>query len=230
MKRRHVMNQMIMRVIVGGMLMTGAAAQAQFRIHVKPYLGVGYSRILDDYRISFAVEDSLDAQYQALNLEDAPMNVFRGQLRVDILHWGPVSAGYLFWGHQAKFKDTAPDNQLKTDKIYPFSVMYNLHGANLTLRLPFDGISTEQRVPFIMGGAGRYYGKNKGYRYVWLDEAHTENEKQFTTQKKWDDWGYFAGIGVEIYRFAYVYAGYTALMGDGLMGAQFFDVVIGVTF
>lgn len=230
MKCRQTVNPKTLPLLAACLLFTAAAANAQLRIHVKPYLGAGYSRILNDYQPIFVVEDTLDQDYQTLNLQNSPRNAFRGQVRVDVLHLGPLSAGYLFWGHQVKFNDVAPNNALKTDKIYPYSVSYSLHGANLTLRLPYKGISTEHRVPFILGGAGRYYGKNKGYRYSWVDAAQTESDKQFVSQRKWEDWGYFAGIGLEVYGFAYVYAGYTALLGDDLMGSKFFDFVVGITF
>ncbi|MCK5148783.1 hypothetical protein KAR48_18665 [bacterium] len=204
-------------------------AAAQIRIKIKPFAGFGYGRVITDYAHQFAVDDTLDEHYFDFNLATVPRGRTRGQSRIDLLQIYDVTLGYLFWSHSVKFTHIAPDNILKTKKVYPRGVQYNMHGATLTWYMPYKGIGSRSRLPFIMGGAGRYYGAKKGTYYIVNAETNLA-EGINTTMISYDDWGYFVGVGLIVHKYFYVYAGMTELMGDGLMGSRFFDIVIGFTF
>ena len=191
---------------------------------------MGFSRTLTDYTPAFAVEDTLDQTYHTLNLADPPRNSLRGQGRVDLLELWDLRLGYFFWGHHVKYDDRTLDNLVKVDKRYPHSHYYRLQGVSLAWNLDYQGFATRSRMPFLVGGVGKYDGYRKDYYYVWIDEAHTQAEIRYDRQSLMKDWGYFAGAGMTFFKHLYVYAGMTQLMGEGLPGSCFLDLIVGITF
>ena len=224
MRRQYRVIGLWFLILVPGLL------PAQVRIHVTPYLGAGFSRILTDYTPPFAADDSLSQEYYALNLANPPRNAVRGQLRIDVLELWNFRFGYFLWGHQVEYDDTTPSGLVQVDKRYPQEYYYTLQGVSLAWNLDYRGLATPHRVPFVVGGLGRYRGDDTYVYYTWTDESHSQLETRHERGTRFEDWGFFAGAGVTLWKYFYAYAGVTELLGEGLPGSRFLDVIVGVTF
>jgi hypothetical protein len=217
-------------VLAAAALLTGApdGLRAKIRIRPRVYAGAGIRRALDARAPGFAVEDVYDQNFADANLSPLKRNFTAGQIRLDLLHAGDFSVGYLFWGHYREFPADYPEYWLKTGKAYPNTDHAAVHAATVQWNPRF--LAGKRLSPFVLAGAGGYYGNVTSIEY-----APTDSSQVFyygSSRQVASDAGtaFLAGAGVVAFRYAYVYAGVIRLIDAALPAKTFVDVVVGVTF
>ena len=201
----------------------------QFNLRFRPYAGVGMSLAQDPEVPSIIIEDEFDQEYFNYNLADVKKFYLRGHTRVNIFDINKVSLGYMFWGHNYKYRDDPFNNFVKLNAIYPQSYQFSLHLATIQWNLNYSSIARKFFVPFILGGYGKYWGNENEYHNDWKDETEALGVRIVTKAKNFEGWGFAAGGGAVIFKYFFVYIGYVNLMDSDLPVNQFFDFVIGVT-
>jgi hypothetical protein len=207
-----------------------APVELHSNIRVRPriYAGGGYGRTLNARTPAFAVDDAADRNFAEANLSSLKRNFIRGQLRLDLVRAGAFSAGVLFWGHHHEIPSDYPEYWLKEDKWYPAADHASLHAATVQWSPAF--LSSRHLAPFLLAGAGGYYGNVTSVRYLPADSTglyyYGSNRQTASDAGR----AVLAGVGVVAFRYAYVYAGAVHLIASALPARTFFDVIVGVTF
>jgi hypothetical protein len=201
---------------------------SNIRVRPRVYVGGGYGRTLNARTPAFAVDDAADRNFAEANLSSLKRNFIRGQLRLDLVQAGAFSAGYLFWGHTHEIPSDYPEYWLKEDTWYPAADHASLHAATVQWSPAF--LSSRHLAPFLLTGAGGYYGNVTSVRY--LPAGSTGLYYYGSNRQTASDAGraVLAGVGVVAFRYAYVYAGAVHLIDSSLPASTFFDVIVGVTF
>ncbi|MBN2200527.1 hypothetical protein JW777_01080 [bacterium] len=198
------------------------------RIRPRIYAGGGYGRTLNARTPAFAVEDAADRNFVEANMSSLKRNFIRGQMRLDLVHAGAFSAGVLFWGHYNEISSDFPEYWLKPDKWYPASDHAALHAATVQWKPAFA--ASRRVAPFLLAGAGGYYGNVTSVRYLPADSTgfyYYGSRRQTASDA---GRAVLTGIGVVAFRYAYFYAGAVHLFDAALPARTFFDVIVGVTF
>ncbi len=200
----------------------------ELRIRPRVYAGGGYGRTQNARMPEFAVEDAADRNFVEANMSSLKRNFIRGQIRLDLVHAGAFSAGYLFWGHYNEIPADYPEFWLKPDKWYPAADHVALHAATVQWKPAFA--ASRRVAPFLLAGAGGYYGNVTSVRYLPADSTglyYYGSRRQTASDA---GRAVLAGIGVVAFRYAYLYAGAVHLIDSALPAKTFFDVIVGVTF
>jgi hypothetical protein len=199
------------------------------KIALKPrfYAGLGIGRTLDVRHPAFAIEDQDDLDYETINLASIQRFFKRGQIRMDLLQVGDFSFGYTFWGHAAEYPHDFFYFLPKEGKTYPFGNHAGLHAA--TVQWNLRAVSGRYIVPFILGGAGRYYGNSTVMQFQ-LEDAEQSVYSYFIRQEYSDEGtAWMAGAGAVAFKHAYVYAGIVRLERTILPSKGYLDLIIGFT-
>jgi hypothetical protein len=201
---------------------------SNIRVRPRIYAGGGYGRTLNARTPAFTVDDAADRNFAEANLSSPKRNFIRGQLRLDLVRAGAFSAGYLFWGHHNEIPSDYPEYWLKEDKWYPATDHASLHAATVQWSPAF--LSSRRLAPFLLAGAGGYFGNVTSVRYLPADSTglyyYGSNRQTASDAGR----AVLAGVGVVVFRYAYVYAGAVHLIDSALPASTFFDVIVGVTF
>lgn len=200
----------------------------ELRIRPRIYAGGGYGRALNVRMPAFAVEDAADRNFVEANLSSVKRDFIRGQIRLDLAHAGSFSAGYLFWGHYSEVPADFPEYWLKPDKWYPASDHAALHAATVQWKPSFA--ASRRVAPFLLAGAGGYYGNITSVRYLPADSTGLYYYGSHRQTASDAGRAVLAGIGAVAFRYAYVYAGVVRLIDSALPADTFFDLIVGVTF
>jgi hypothetical protein len=217
-------------VLAAAVLLSGApdGLRAKVRLRPRVYAGAGIRRVLDARAPEFAVEDAADRNFADANLSPLKRNFTAGQIRLDLLHAGDFSVGYLFWGHYREFPADYPEYWLKTGKAYPNTDHAAVHAATVQWSPRF--LAGRRLSPFVLAGAGGYYGNVTSVRYLPADSSgayYYGSSRQVASDA---GTAVLAGAGVVAFRYAYAYAGLVRLIDAALPAKTFVDVVVGVTF
>jgi hypothetical protein len=199
------------------------------KIALKPrfYAGLGIGRTLDVRHPAFAIEDQDDFDYETINLASIQRFFKRGQIRIELLHIGDFSFGYTFWGHAVEYLHDFFYFLPKEQKSYPFGNHAGLHAA--TVQWNLKAVSGRHIVPFLLGGAGRYYGNSTTMQFH-LEDAEQSVYSYFTRQEYSDEGtAWLAGVGAVAFKHAYVYAGIVRLERTILPSKGYLDLIIGFT-
>jgi len=204
-------------------------APASVKIRLKPrlYAGIGIGRTLDTRPPALTIEDQDDMDYEVINLSGLQRNFKRGQIRINLIHVGDFSFGYAFWGHALEYPHDFFFFLPKEQKAYPFGSHAALHAATVQWNLKF--VSGKRIVPFLLAGAGRFYGNSTSMRFQLLDSE--QSIYQYFIQQDFTDEGnaWLAGAGAVLFRYGYVYAGIVRLERTLLPSKGFLDLIVGCT-
>jgi len=205
-------------------------AFGQIRFRLKPYIGIGLGIGSQSGIPLFEIEEGneSDQDYYDYNLASLSSTSFRFQTRLGLLQWGHLSLGYLFWNHSYQYSQYFPENVVILNRNFPHSYYFSVHGA--TLQWDFYRSSSAKIIPFIAGGVGQYHGSFKNFYYWVEDEFDVTAEKTVSQIISYEGTAAFAGVGVTVFKYGYVYVGYFDLIKETLPARQFIDVIIGVTF
>jgi hypothetical protein len=202
-------------------------SSAKVRIKPRIYIGIGLGRTLNAGHPAFSIEDQDDVDYEAINLTPIQRNFTRGQLRINLLHFGDFSLGYAFWAHYLEYPHDFIYFLPKERKSYPYSNHAGLHAVTVQWSPGF--LSGRHAAPFLLGGWGRYYGNSKTIRYQSLDPEQAIY--QYFTEQAIEDEGtaFLAGAGAVFFRYFYVYTGIVRFERTLLPTGNFLDLVVGFT-
>jgi hypothetical protein len=204
-------------------------APASVKIGLKSvfYAGIGIGRTLDARHPALAIEDQDDLDYEAINLAGLERYFKRGQIRLNLLHVGDFSFGYAFWGHALEYPHEFFYFLPKEQKPYPFGTHAALHAATVQWNLKF--VSGKKIVPFLLAGAGRFYGNSTTMRFQLLDSE--QSIYQYFIQQDFTDEGnaWLAGAGAVLFKYGYIYAGIVRLERTLLPSKGFLDLIAGFT-
>jgi hypothetical protein len=216
----------LMLALLAGFPVSGIPA---VKIALKPhiYAGLGIGRTLDARHPAFAVEDQDDFDYETINLASAQRFFKRGQIRIDFLRIGDFSFGYAFWGHAVEYPHDFFYFLPKEHKTYPFGFYAGLHAA--TVQWNLRAVSGRWIVPFVLAGAGRYYGNSTTMEFQ-LEDAEL-SIYGYSNREEYTDKGaaWLAGAGAVAFRHAYVYAGVVRLERTVLPSKAYLDLIVGFT-
>jgi hypothetical protein len=195
-------------------------------IHPHLYLGLGMVDVFDETAPPFTVETDADITYLNINSFKSRSIAFQYQARLNVLGAGPVSLGYVFWGHRFNYDTDYPELWIRPGKLYPQRYDLSFHAASLQLDSPFTFWEDRLR-PFLLGGAGPFFGSYVEGMYavdvingwIWLNE---------TLRDEYKGWAWMTGAGLVIYRYAYFYVGIVQFNEPRLPASLFFDMVVGV--
>jgi len=205
------------------------AADARIKVSLKPgfFAGIGLGGTLDARHPGLAIEDQDDADYEMINLASLQRFFKRGQARINLLHVGDFSFGYAYWGHAIEYPHDFFYFLPKEEKAYPFGNHAALHAATVQWNLRF--ISGKRIVPFLLAGAGRFYGNSTSMSFRLLDPE--QSVYQYFVRQDLTDEGnaWLAGAGAVLFRYAYVYAGVVRLERTILPSKGFLDLIVGCT-
>lgn len=225
---------MHMTVLVVILLAACLPVSASVPVSLRPriYLGLGLRRALNNNLPVFEITDNLDQNYYNLNLSSVKKIFLHGQVRLNLIKVGPVSAGYTFWAHDQHYLQDLPEFWAKEDKFYPHSYNYNLHGVVLQWDLTFPWISGKYFTPFLIGGAGRYKGNTKKFyfEFEYFDEANILYITDVITEtKRFNGEAVFFGAGAVVLKYGYFQFGYIDFRDRTLPIREFVSFVIGLT-
>jgi hypothetical protein len=196
------------------------------------YLGMGIRSAFHNNVPAFEIADNLDQNYYNLNLSSVNKIFLHGQVRLNLIKVGPVSAGYTFWAHNQQYLHDWPEFWAKEDKFYPHSYNYNLHGAVLQYDLKFPWISGKYFTPFVIGGAGQFTGNAKQYyfEFEYFEEADIVYITDVITEtKRYRGKAVFFGIGAVVLKYGYFQFGYIDFRDGTLPIREFATAVFGLT-
>jgi hypothetical protein len=199
------------------------------KIALKPrvYAGIGIGRTLDVRHPAFAIEDQDDLDYEAINLASIERFFKRGQIRIDLLQVGDFSFGYTFWGHAVEYLHDFFYFLPKEQKTYPFGNHAGLHAA--TVQWNLKAVSGRHITPFLLAGAGRYYGNSTTMRFQLEDAEQSIYLYQIGQEFTDEGNAWLAGAGAVAFKHAYVYAGIVRLERTILPSRGYLDLIIGFT-
>jgi hypothetical protein len=205
------------------------AGFSSLKVMIKPQVcvGVGLGRTLNARHPAFLIEDQDDADYAVINLTPLQRNFTRGQIRINLVHVGDFSLGYAFWAHYQEFSHDFIYFLPKEQKTYPYSNHVGLHAVTVQWNPKF--LSSRRVVPFLLGGAGRYYGGSKTMRFQLLDPQQFIYGCFFEKDPEDEGTALLAGAGAVLFKHLTVYAGYVRLERTLLPSGNFFDLVAGLT-
>jgi hypothetical protein len=211
-------------------LISSAPAELRPEVRIRPriYAGAGFGRTLDANSPAFAVDDIYDRNFVDANLSPLKRNFTRGQIRLDLVQAGAFSAGYLYWGHYHAFPADYPEYWLKTGKWYPNTDHAAVHALTVQWNPRF--LAGKRLAPFVLAGAGGYYGNVTSIRYFPVDSSavyYYGSSRQISSDA---GRAVLGGIGVVAFRYAYLYAGVVHLIDAALPAKTYLDVILGVTF
>ncbi len=203
---------------------------SQIRIRPRPYIGIGMRIVYHPVIPSFQIDDDFDAGYHEMNIASPKKFFYAGQARLNLLEMWDLALGYTFWGHYHHYSEETPEGLIKLDKEFPHSYSLSFHGATLQWNLNYRTISSKRAMPFLLGGAGTYYGgyKNYYYRTESISGDYVDFSRVVRRVSEYEGWGFMFGGGLVLYRYAYFYAGYMELRGE-LLARRFIEVYIGFT-
>jgi hypothetical protein len=203
-------------------------ALAQIRVKPHAYVGGGFGITAGAVNQSFAIEDSYDNWYAGWNLDHPRMN-FRAQTRFTFLEADRFSIGYVFWSHCRKYATAYSEMWVKKGKLYPFSDDLNFHGVTLQWDLRYSFVSSRRVRPFLLAGAGRFYGSSKRFEYEFFDDNYYYYDSRITrTESQYDGSAWMAGGGVIFFGHLFIYAGTMDFSKDPVFIKRSIDTVIGL--
>lgn len=199
----------------------------QVRFRPRLFLGAGLRRGLET-TVPFAeVEDNFDESDTSSS--SPKRNSIGVQIRLNLLEVWNFSLGYAFWNHYYEYSGKELGDGLVVERDYPHSYGYTLHVVTLQWNAKYRFVSSKHFVPYIVGGAGRFFGQLKNFRYVdpnYQDDVATRIV--FRTDE-YEGWAAFFGVGAVFFRYAYFYVGFVDLMQDTLPTRRFLDLTVGIT-
>jgi hypothetical protein len=210
---------------------------ASIPVSLRPriYLGLGIRVAYHNTVPSFEINDNADQNYYNLNLSSVSKIFLHGQSRLNLIKVGPVSAGYMFWAHDQHYLHDWPEFWAMEDKFYPHSYNYNLHGAVLQWDLAYPWISGKYFAPFVLGGAGRYFGNSKDI-YFEFDSIEVngiiyilDTDEIITETKRYKGEAVFFGIGAVVLKYGYFQFEYIDFRDGSLPIREFASFVVGLT-
>ena len=206
-----------------------ADSDAQVRFRIAPYIGGGIRYALSYNTPDFHIDDAHDSSYYNLHLASPGQFYFHFHGRLMFLDVWNFSFGYLLWTHYHKYSDDLTELWLQAGEVYPHSYYYTMHGITVQYTLNHSFISTGSVKPFIMAGMGKYNGGSKTVEYSETYPGSGLLEMQTSSDQEVDGWGYFLGVGIVVFKYAYVALEYSDLGDRGLRASQFLQLSIGVT-
>jgi hypothetical protein len=199
----------------------------QLRFRLRPYFGMGLGIGSQSHIPIFEIENDSDQDYYNYNLASLKKTFFRFQTRLNVVQWGHVSLGYLFWNHSMRYDQDFPQDIIPPNRTFPHSYYFSVHGA--VLQLDFYSLPSARIIPYIAGGVGGYYGSFKNFYYWVEDEFDPTAEKVVSQVASYTGTAVFVGAGIILFKYAYLYVGYLDLIKDSLPTRQFIDIIVGVT-
>jgi len=196
----------------------------QFRPHV--YLGFGAVDVLSENPPEFVPRNNADINYASLNSLNSEGFAFQGQFRLSLIEAGLFSMGYSFWGHRYEYNNDYADVWYDSDTKKPLRYDLSLHSACLQFDSPWRFFHDHVK-PYVLGGVGPYYGSSKVAAY-FMDEATGWIWLEEDESQKYSGWALMAGLGSEIYRYAYVYTGIVYFKKEDVPGQLFLDLIVGI--
>ena len=223
------MPRIIARILILWLTAGTPAVTAQVRIDFTPFAGIGLSYSGSVTSPDMDINDNYDQNYYRANYANPDVFFMRGQGRFNLLYAGDLSLGYLFWGHKAEYSSRLPDQEAKVGVVYPHSYYYSMHTVTLQYNLSWLLKNSDQVQPFLIAGAGSYYGRKSDMKFVWINQEERTVEQEVMRAEKVDGYGYTAGVGAVIFTYIYVYGGFVHLNGDNLPANGFAELIIGLT-
>jgi hypothetical protein len=200
---------------------------AQIRIKPRVYIGVGIGHTLDAKRPSFSIDDWQDQYYADNNIASLQRNFTRGQIRIDLIQVGDFALGYTFWANYLQYPYELIDVWQKDGKAYPYSNYAGLHAVTVQWDMKF--LSGKWVVPFLLGGAGQYYGNFDMVRFQWLDVYKFQYIGYIEQQSANSGRAFLGGVGAMFFKYTYAYVGFVHLVNHSLPSKGFLDVIVGFT-
>jgi len=215
-------------LILGLTLFSPGSALAQIRLRFRPYIGVGAMGVLDSERPDFTPVDAQDSSYITLNLSSLQKVFFHAHTRLMLIDLWNFSLGYQFWSHSYTYPADLTEYWLKIGTHYPYSRYFSMHGPCVQYTFKHRFVPAAVR-PFLLAGVGKYYGAEKTVYYDPPPEGSIYLVGHVEEDRKFEGWGYFLGIGVVLFKYAFVYAGYVDLYRRSLVSSQFVLINAGFT-
>jgi hypothetical protein len=209
-------------------VMCAAFAQAQVRFTPHAYIGAGLGFTGKPVNQSFPVEDEYDNMYAGFNL-DHPRTAFRAQTRFTLVEAYRFSVGYVFWSHCRQYGTAYSVAWAKKTKQYPFSDDLNFHGVTLQWDLRYPFVSSRRVYPFLLAGAGKFYGSSKRFEYEFIDEYYYYYDSRIKrTESRYDGKAWMAGAGAVFFGHLFIYVGTMDLSNKSLFIERSVDAVLGL--
>jgi hypothetical protein len=209
------------------LLLLPALLSAQIRIKPRLYIGFGLGRTLNAERPAFSADSLADQDYADINLSSLQRHFLRGQIRINLVDAGDFSLGYLFWSHSIQYPNDLIEYWQRDGKLYPYSSHAALHAVTLQWNMKF--LSGRRIVPFLLGGAGRYYGNTDVASYWSLDSYRLQFAGTVEQERTDEGRAFLVGAGATFFRYTFAYVGFIQLSGYSLPSRRFLDAVIGLT-
>lgn len=226
MKRYSVLFYGILPVLL---LLTAGRAEAQLRIRLKPYLGIGAAGIQSRRIADLVIEDEYDQLYFDRNYKRSPGLSLRGTARADLLHFYDLSFGYQFWAHRHIYPDELPDNDFKVGVDYPSEFSISMHTVTVQWTLQYKYISSSWFVPFITAGYGFLFGTAKSHHYEWITTDETVADRFYDRTAEYEGNGIMAGIGAVLFKYVFIHLNLVDLQDRTIPHNKFLELTIGGT-
>ncbi len=202
---------------------------AQVRIKPHVYLGGGLGITMEVKDQDFAVEDGIDQNYIGFNYSTKQRAFTRGQIRLNLLEVDRFSIGYTFWAHNRKYASENSEYWVKKGKSYPYNDDLNLHAAILQWDLRYAVVSAKYFVPYLLVGAGQYYGSSRSFQFEFIDDVYYYYDKKLITQdKKYSGNAWLYGGGFIFLKYAYFYVGMVDFGKNAVPVRRALDCVLGI--
>jgi hypothetical protein len=215
-------------LVLLALILVPRGVMGQLRFRLRPYVGIGLGIDRQSEPPLFEILNESDQDYYDQNLASLRSTHLRFQTRVNVLEWGHLSMGYLFWNHSFEYPDKLPGGIVITNRAFPHSYLFSVHGGSLQWN--FYRKPSSRLVPFVMAGAGGYYGSFKNYYRAVEDEEDGTSERIVSKIITYQGPAAFIGVGMVVFEYGYIYVGYLDLIKKSLPSRQFIDVIVGVTF
>ncbi|MBN1782869.1 hypothetical protein JW948_17170 [bacterium] len=200
----------------------------QFKPHV--YVGMGILSILSEDPPYYATIDRETGALETSNFRFGSQGLnFQGQARLSLIQIGPVSLGYTFWGYRHRYEDEYQEIWYREFVLYPLTYDLSLHAGCIQIDLPFLNMAGGKIRPFVVGGAGPFFGNTKEVFYIFDPVYEGLIWKYVFRDRKFDGMAWTAGTGVIVHRYFYAYMGITQFNEDNLPGSLFLNVIVGLT-
>jgi len=209
--------------------MLASVLSAQVRIKPHVYLGGGIGITMNAKDQDFTVEDGIDQNYISFNYNTKQRTFTRGQIRLNLLEFDRFSFGYMFWSHNREYTSEFSEFWVKKDKSYPHSDDLNLHAATLQWDLRYSAVSAKYFLPFLLVGAGQYYGASKSFQYEFIDDMYYYYDKKLVNQdRRYSGNVWLYGGGIVFLRYAYFYIGVVDFGNKSVPVKRALDCVLGI--